>query len=402
MTTTVYIAKNVYGGDGLGRLGDGRIVFVPGAFAGESVKAEIVAEKKNFVKARLVEVVDPSPERIAPGRTVPGMVYASLSRKGELAAKESQLVEALDRARLWSGPVALIEKGDDLNYRNKATYHFGSKDPRGGNWLLGYHNEESHEIFDIGECDPLVVKGINEKLPEIRRNMLALVANGSDSVRNGVLANPTVTVRWSERSGARWFFGKSKDSVPMREVTCGRVFEVPVDGFYQVNPKVGEALVKTLTGEFTLKPSDWLVDLYCGVGVFGLSCAKTGYRGLVGIESGRQAVEFAKKNAASQGVAGARFIADEVRRALPRVRLSPATAVIADPPRGGMESFAAEYLSRSKAARIFYVSCDVATMVRDLRILSKNYDIAKIAWFDMFPRTARFETLVTLERKTLH
>ena len=93
MTSTVYIAKNVYGGDGLGRLGDGRVVFVPGAWAGEQVKAEIVEEKRNYVKARLVEVVEKSPDRVecAADRVVPGMVYANLSYDGELKAKESQL-----------------------------------------------------------------------------------------------------------------------------------------------------------------------------------------------------------------------------------------------------------------------------------------------------------------------
>jgi 23S rRNA (uracil1939-C5)-methyltransferase len=88
MISTVYIAKNVYGGDGLGRLGDGRVVFVPGAFAGESVKAEIVGEKKRYVKARLIEVVEPSPERvdISSANVVPGMVYAGLSHNAEREA----------------------------------------------------------------------------------------------------------------------------------------------------------------------------------------------------------------------------------------------------------------------------------------------------------------------------
>ena len=87
MTSTVYIAKNVYGGDGLGRLGDGRVVFVPGAWEGEQVKAEIFEEKPRFVRARLVEVVEPSPERVEPEATVvPGMVYAGLSAAGEKAA----------------------------------------------------------------------------------------------------------------------------------------------------------------------------------------------------------------------------------------------------------------------------------------------------------------------------
>ena len=113
MISTVYIAKNVYGGDGLGRLGDGRVVFVPGAWAGEQVRAEIVEEKKHFVKARLVEVVEASPERVkrrgekgGEGKRreewVPGMVYADLSYAGELKAKEQQIREFFDRARLTS------------------------------------------------------------------------------------------------------------------------------------------------------------------------------------------------------------------------------------------------------------------------------------------------------------
>ena len=111
MISTVYIAKNVYGGDGLGRLGDGRVVFVPGAWAGEQVRAEIVEEKNHFVKARLVEVVEASPERVkrrgekgVEGKRreewVPGMVYADLSYAGELKAKEQQIREFFDRARL--------------------------------------------------------------------------------------------------------------------------------------------------------------------------------------------------------------------------------------------------------------------------------------------------------------
>ena len=101
MVSTVYIAKNVYGGDGLGRLGDGRVVFVPGAWAGEQVKAEIVEEKRQFVRARLVEVVERSPARQEPpGVVLPGMVYATLSPAGECAAKEQQLREFFDRARL--------------------------------------------------------------------------------------------------------------------------------------------------------------------------------------------------------------------------------------------------------------------------------------------------------------
>ena len=121
MTSTVYIAKNVYGGDGLGRLGDGRVIFVPGAWAGEQVKAEIVEEKKHFVKARLVEVVEKSPDRVecVAERVVPGMVYANLSYDGELKAKEDQLKEFLERARIEVPEFVSAKGGSEFNYRNK-------------------------------------------------------------------------------------------------------------------------------------------------------------------------------------------------------------------------------------------------------------------------------------------
>ena len=114
MTSTVYIAKNVYGGDGLGRLGDGRVVFVPGAWEGEQVKAEIFEEKPRFVRARLVEVVEPSPERVDVGATVPGMVYAGLSAAGEKAAKDRQLAEFFERARIPVPSTATVEGGPQL------------------------------------------------------------------------------------------------------------------------------------------------------------------------------------------------------------------------------------------------------------------------------------------------
>ena len=188
MTSNVYIAKNVYGGDGLGRLGDGRVIFVPGAWAGEQVRAEIVEEKKHFVKARLVEVVEASPERISSNASdsslasIPGMVYSELSYKGECEAKESQLREFFDRARLIKGEAessplvqdgmsAFRSSGGDaaspLNYRNKVVYHFAKQK---GKWVIGYRTEPSHEIVDV-ENDPLARPEINAKLPGGRKRV---------------------------------------------------------------------------------------------------------------------------------------------------------------------------------------------------------------------------------------
>ena len=397
MTSTVYIAKNVYGGDGLGRLGDGRVIFVPGAFAGENVKAEIVEERRSFVRARLVEVVEPSPARLGEGPApIPGMVYSNLRYDAEMDAKEAQLKEFLDRARLNAETFGRINcERRELNYRNKVVYHFAKQR---GKWVLGYRLEPSHEILDVAE-DPLARPEINAKLPEVRGHVMRLLTQGAESVRRDTERKGNVTIRWSEKSGVKWWLGDAPPDVVIKEVTCARTFEVPSDGFYQVNPTAGEALVRAVVTEygkgFTVAPN--VLDLYCGVGVFGLCCARDGAR-LVGVESGRKAIEFAKRNAASQGIHGS-FFAEQVGRNMRRIKIGSQTTVIVDPPRGGLEPRVPEWLAQSRAPRIFYVSCDPATLTRDLRIMARGYDLESVRWVDMFPRTARFETLVVLRRK---
>ena len=399
MTSTVYIVKNVYGGDGLGRLGDGRVVFVPGAWAGEQVKAEISEEHKNFVRARLVEVVEASPSRTGEGEPpVPGMVYANLEYRAEMDAKESQLKEALERARLQPesfGRMRCEER--PLNYRNKVTYHLEQK--RDGSWAVGYRREPEHEVVDVAD-DPLAVPEINAKLPEIRRHITALLTQGAEAVRRETARRGSVTVRWTAKSGVKWWTGPAPQDVALRETTCGRVFEVPAGGFYQVNPAAGDALVRTVRDEYErhVDSAPDVLDLYCGVGVFGICCA-TGRKGagLTGIESGRQAVEFAKRNAVANGVE-ARFFAEQVGRNMRRIRIDGQTTVILDPPRGGLERNVPECLAASNAPRILYVSCDPATLVRDLRVLCRAYSLESVRWVDMFPRTARFETLAVMTK----
>ncbi len=402
MISTVYIAKNVYGGDGLGRLGDGRVIFVPGAWAGEQVKAEIVDEKKNFVKARLVEVVEASPERVSGTPSVPGMVYATLSEKGENLAKEAQLREFFERNRISLSssfipyPSSLPAHPSSLNYRNKVVYHFAKQR---GQWVIGYRTEPSHEIVDI-ENDPLAVSAINAKLPEIRRAVLTLLTTGPEAIRRETERKGNVTIRWTKKTGVKWWIGEAPKDFVLKETTGGRDFEVPAGGFYQVNPEVGEELVKAVVAEYekgrAVAPD--VLDLYCGVGVFGLCCRPPK---LMGIESGRQAIDFAKRNAVGQKFEQAKFFAEQVGCHVRRIPITAQTTVIVDPPRGGMEPNVPRWLAESAAPRIFYISCDPATLMRDLKTICRTYEVESVRWFNMFPRTARFETLVVLKRTPL-
>lgn len=409
MTVTLKIEKNVYGGDGLGRLGDGRVCFVPGAFAGETVRAELVDSRKSFVRAVCTGLVEPSPDRIRPlGAAVPadapimpGMVYADVNYAAELRFKEEQLGNFLERIGQSYRHIEVVA-GRSTAYRNKVTYHV---QPERNGWKIGYRREQSHEVLDV-TSDPLACKEINQALPAVRTGVLSLLTQGSRNIRREARASATVTVRWSLDDGVRWWLGDPPPELFFTERTAGLRFRVAADGFYQVNPEVGDRLVRAVVEAYAdgVELSPDVVDLYCGVGVFGLCCVN-GVRGrglrsqprLVGVESGRRAVAAAKENAKSAGIA-ANFFCERVGGSTSRIRIGDRTTVIVDPPRGGMERNVPAFLAHSRARRLFYVSCDPATLARDLQVLGKTYRIRRVRLFDLFPRTARFETLVELEK----
>ncbi|MGN0852185.1 MAG: class I SAM-dependent RNA methyltransferase [Kiritimatiellia bacterium] len=405
MTVTLKIDKTVYGGDGLGRLGDGRVCFVPGAFAGETVRAELVEQKRTFVRARLAEVLDALPERaggVPAADRVPGMVYADVDYAAELRFKRDQLENFLRKASSSPPPLEVVAAPRPLNYRNKVVYHAARQD---GKWVLGYREEPAHRVVDVVR-DPLACPAINAALASIRANVFSLLTQGARAVRQSARSAGNVTIRWTPIDGVKWWIG-DPPRTELHERTAGRTFLVPADGFYQVNPDVGDLLVRAVCRDYAAGRADaaQLLDLYCGVGVFGLACLAScaaadpgavAAARLVGVESGRAAAVCAKKNAAALGVK-ANFFCERVGASLSRIRIGPQHTVIVDPPRGGMESHVPGWLAKRPARRIFYVSCDPATLTRDLCELVKTYRIGKVALFDMFPRTARFETLVVLE-----
>ena len=372
MTVTLKIEKNVYGGDGLGRMGSGRVAFVPGAFAGETVRAEILAEKKNYVTTRLVEVETPSPDRVKEvGPTVPGTVL----------------------------PLEVIPSPQPLNYRNKVVYH---TEKRQGKWLLGYRAEPEHRVVDVTE-DPLACPAINEALPGIRSSVFSLLTQGARAVRQSAKEADNVTIRWTPLDGVKWWLGDPPRDLELREQADGRRFRVSADGFWQVNTAIGDKLVKAVRAAYeeAADRAPHILDLYCGVGVFGLCCSAPhpAQGRLIGIESGRSAVAAAKRNAEAMGVK-ASFFCERVGGSLSRIKVSPQHTVIVDPPRGGLEPNVAPWLANRPAPRIVYVSCDPATLVRDLDALMKSYKISYVKLLDMFPRTARFETMVVLDRRS--
>ncbi len=404
MTVTLKIEKSVYGGDGLGRLGDGRVAFVPGAYAGETVKAEIVEQKKRFVKTRLVNIEEPIPERLAEtGPTVPGMVYADVAYSAEIRFKQDQLENFLWKVAHTVLPLEVVPAVVPTAYRNKVVYH---TERQHGKWVLGYREEPDHRVVDVTQ-DPLACPAINAALPAIRSAVFTLLTQGARAVRQSAKAADNVTIRHTARDGVKWWLGEPPANLELCEQTAGLKFAVSADGFYQVNPQMADRLVAAVRDEYAsgIDTAPHVLDLYCGVGVFGLCCAHAAKASmsdpirLVGIESGRAAVACAKKNAAALGIP-ANFFCERVGGSLTRIKAGAHHTVIVDPPRGGLEPNVAPWLARLPAPRILYVSCDPATLTRDLAVLTRTYDISRVKLFDLFPRTARFETLVVLQKRS--
>jgi tRNA/tmRNA/rRNA uracil-C5-methylase (TrmA/RlmC/RlmD family) len=289
-----------------------------------------------------------------------------------------------------------------LGYRNKVVYH---TERQGGKWVLGYRAEPEHRVVDMPQ-DPLACDAINAALPAIRSGVVSLLTQGARAVRQSAKAADNVTVRWTAIDGVKWWLGEPPQSLELHERADGRTFRVPGDGFFQVNPAVGDMLAKAVREAYAAgsEAAPHVLDLYCGVGVFGLCCLQGAAQGaepprLVGIESGRGAVAAAKRNAEAMGVK-ANFFCERVGASLGRIKAGARHTVIVDPPRGGMEPNVPGWLVNRPSPRLIYVSCDPATLVRDLATLAKTYEIRDVTLFDMFPRTARFETLVVLEKRS--
>ncbi len=384
----------VYRGSGLARH-DGRVVFVRGVLPGEKIKVSLTRVKKSFAEAQLIEVIDASPDRITPNCRlpqdpsvpVPGCVYDHMSYEAEVAVKESQLQEQLKR---FAGITDVETKPsvvspESLHYRNKIALH----SVMDGN-VLGYFGEDNRTVVDVPQC-PLAVAPINELLTTLRDDA---------EFRTRINRRSTVTLRWTEQDGALFWIGKPEVGTPsLTQSTPVGELRVSRRSFFQVNDAVATKLVTAVSEKLGAIAPQYVVDLYCGVGVFAFAAAQAGAKHVLGIESDTQAVRVAEQNAVALEIS-AEFVsgkcADYADSALERIRGKGATVVI-DPPRTGLEPEVVKALLKNPPANLLYISCAPDTLGRDVRLLREGgFELNEVTMFDMFPRTAHFETLAWL------
>ena len=386
------------GGNGIGRY-DGMACFVPGTISGEKVKAQIKIVKKKYLTASLIEVLVASPHRIEPycplalspetigENTCPGCQYQHLSYDEEIRIKTQQFKDLLERfAKINPDDVLepTIPSPETAHYRNKITLHKNKENSK-----LGYYLANNKGILDISSC-PIACKEINKKLKTF--DLTEPLENDSSSI----------IFRHTKKDGTLIYTDKSDDDTLIEEETSIGAFKVPKKSFFQINIAARDLLLKQVKTLLKENPTQYLFDLYSGVGLFAIAASRLGIPKVYASDIDRRAVQIAKMNA-NIHECDIKFLALPAISAVKSILCTlqqDKTTVIVDPPRTGLDKQIINYLLKLKPSNIIYISCGPDTLCRDLRILTEEaYKLKKTQIVDMFPRTAHFETISHLQIK---
>ena len=347
---------------------DSFVVFVPFVLVGEVVEIEIMEVKKNFARAKLLRVVQPSPERVEPAcryfGQCGGCQYQHVDYAAQLRLKHKQIADLFQRiGGFEQARVApVIPCPRPYGYRNRIMIRSQWNKPE-QKLNIGFVRWDCGLVEDIVECK-IAEPVLNE---EIRR----------------VRAHPP------PKGGIKVVLRVSPED-----------WDVPPDSFFQNNISLLPQLVETVRGFLRDSGARHLADLYCGVGFFGIELADA-VESFVGVEYDQRAIQAARRNAAARNIHNGEFIASAVEAVLPELLKrfsSPATTVLLDPPRKGCWPQTLKLLRDTRPAQVIYVSCHPATMARDLNILCGNgvFELARVQPLDMFPQTQHVECVADL------
>lgn len=406
------VDRLVPGGDGMARTPDGRAAFVPGGLPGDLIRPLGVRERRRHVTVERWELVEPGPDRRSDlpcplaGRCG-GCDWMALEPDAQLKAKGAVLRDALRRIGGLELEVADPEQiGSDLGYRTRLRLH----PDRSG--YPGLYERGSHRVVAVPRC-PVAHDAINDGLARLRNHLACLPNTRELELRAAPIGHPVAAAVYT---GPAWFPWRDAlvalaqeypvllDGEPLGAppdqawpLPGGLELRVPMGDFVQVNPAVNRVLVEAVVHGARQRSAATFVDLYCGAGNFSLSLLSLGLTG-VGIEISKEACEVAARNAREAGLEG-RFLAGDAAQRLARLELESAPdLLVLDPPRTGAKEVVPAIAALSPA-HVAYVSCDPATLARDLRALGeRGYEVVEVRAFDMFPQTHHVEALAWLRR----
>ena len=437
---TVTIEGYGEGGMGVARI-DGRVVFVHGALRGEKCRVLILKTLKSVAFAKVLEVIEPSSERITPDcpyfPRCGGCTYRHIRYEEELRLKKQRVQDNLSRI---GGSDVTVEEilgaRDTLRYRNKAQY------PVSKDGAVGFYRARTHEAIECEHCllvkpeadaaaealreymqscrvagydektgrglvrhlyvrsnaagESLVCVLVNgDKLPKEDR-LVALLRDACPKCTGIVLGTNTKkgNVILGDRYRTLWGSDRLEDTL------CGKTFRLSVPSFYQVNRVQAERLYAKAIEFASLTGQETVLDLYCGAGTITLALSDHAKK-VLGAEIVPEAIDDARENAARNGVKNAEFFcgdASDVAKKLARENLRP-DVITVDPPRKGLAADVVESIAEMQPQRVVYVSCDSATMARDVkRLADLGYTAQRACAVDMFPRADHIETVCLLSK----
>jgi 23S rRNA (uracil1939-C5)-methyltransferase len=427
-----------YGGAGVARL-DGYVVFVQGAVPGDRVRARVDKRKRAYAEARVIELLDPSPDRIEPRAAHPGASWQVLPYERQLAEKEAQVREALARIGGFDEPPVepIVPAVEPWRYRNKLEYSFGQGE---SGLVLGFHKPGRwNEIDDVTE-DILAserVDGVREAVKAwcrteglstydrregngLLRNLVVREGRRSGQIQvrivtsegdframelaeqieaTGVLWTRTGGVAETTREGETDLL-KGSATID-EELTCAGErlrFRISPDAFFQTNTEMAEKLYGTAVELAGLSGRERVYDLFSGIGTIALALAPAAGE-VWGVEVVEQAVSDALANAKLNGIDNARFYAGDVRTALrPLVEeAGQPDVLVVDPPRAGLSQKIVRRILETGAKRVVYVSCNPTTLAPNARqMVDAGYVLERVRPVDMFPQTPHIECVAQL------
>ncbi|MBW4468140.1 MAG: 23S rRNA (uracil(1939)-C(5))-methyltransferase RlmD [Pegethrix bostrychoides GSE-TBD4-15B] len=433
-----------HSGEGVGRW-QGRVVFVPDTVPGDQIRVRLVRVKPQYAQGKLHELITASQQRVRPACIVAdkcgGCQWQQIDYAYQLQVKRNLLVQNLERIGGFEQPaVEPMLAAEPLAYRNKATYPV--KLGQDGSVQAGYYQKGSHFLINLNQCpiqdvrlNPyltrikldiqkqgwqvydetthrgevrhlslrvgrqtgevlLTIVGRSSNLPKIEQHAQKWLERYPDLV--GVCLNIN-----AERTNA--IFGAETRLIAgrgyLREQFAGLEFQIQPTTFFQVNTQQAEALVEIIRTQLNLQGDEVLVDAYCGVGTLTLPLSRFVKRS-IGIESQQESIEQARVNAAINQITNAEFQIGKVEALLPQLAVQAnavqANIILLDPPRKGCDPQVIATLLQQQPQQIAYVSCNPATLARDLKLLSPSYQLIRVQPADFFPQTAHVEAAAFL------
>jgi 23S rRNA (uracil1939-C5)-methyltransferase len=452
-TIELNVEKMAYGGHGIGRL-DGFVVFLRGVVPGDRVKARIYRKKKDYAQANVVEVISPSPDRIpAPcpySGYCGGCQWQHIQYANQLSYKKDQVKESIKHIGGLEDVVvhSVLPSENIFSYRNKMEFSFSDRrwfmphelDKREleGNFALGLHVPGTyHKVIDVEACllqqetgnqilrevkryakeSRIPVYGLkshegywrfltirysgsfdewmvnlvtSEERPEITRPLADMLSGQIEQVKSVV--NNITRRKASIAVGEHEVVLKGKGSI--RDKIGPFTFQISANSFFQTNSLAAQVLYGKVTDYAELKGNERVLDLYSGTGTIPIFLANR-VQTVTGIEINESAVLDARRNCEDNSVDNCHFIIGDIREELSTINYKPDVLII-DPPRAGMhKDVLAQALSLS-AERIIYISCNPATMARDISGMVQDYELVDIQPVDMFPHTYHIEAVAKL------